>query len=232
MLGLFSSICVLCDSTVDGKISICEGCYADLPRMLHSCKRCGVFLNEQAGIDICGACQSHSPNVDYTQSALQYLSPVDYLITELKFNQSLSTAAILSDLLSQHLQQYFQTNPSSNLPDLIIPVPLHKKRLSTRGFNQAVELAKPIASKYLIPLCKDAVIRTKNTAPQSELDAKKRQKNIRNSFEIGNMSRLKEISHVVILDDVVTTGATCNELAGLLKKSGVKKVGVWSVARA
>jgi len=182
--------------------------------------------------DICGACQSNPPAVDYTISALHYFPPVDYMITELKFNHKLTSAAILSGLLIQRLHKLFDQAPASEMPELIIPVPLYKQRLWTRGFNQAVEIARPVAKTFSIPMSKNTIIRIKNTSPQTKLTATQRSKNIRNSFTLENVEELSGVSHIVILDDVVTTGATCNELAKLLKKAGVKTVGVWSIARA
>jgi len=108
-------------------------------------------------------------------------------------------------------------------------VPLHKKRLRKRGFNQALEIARPIAKTLNIPMEKYAIKRAKQTEAQSLLNAAERKKNLRHSFSL-----IKPITakHVVIIDDVVTTGATVFELADLLKKSGVERVGVWAVARA
>jgi len=238
--ALFTSVCVLCDAPVKGKYSLCKDCHSDLPWMGQSCQRCGIALTsnleEDKASDTCGACQSNLPPVDYTISALHYLSPIDYLITELKFNHKLTSASILSDLLIQRLHQVIDQTPDqkqpNGMPELIIPVPLHKKRLKTRGFNQAVEIGRSISSVFSIPLCKNIIVRNKNTPPQTKLTAIERSKNIRHSFKIENLKELSGVSHVVILDDVVTTGATCNELAKLLKKSGVETVGVWSIARA
>ncbi len=242
MFNLLAPSCVLCDVLIDGcgdkkspKISLCCNCYRDLPWMLGACKQCGIVCKDcDANSPVCGNCQKKAPAVDYTLSALHYVSPVDYLVTELKFRKQLTSAAILSELLYQFLEPRLnrEMGHKESTPDLIIPVPLHKKRLISRGFNQAVELAKPLVRKFSIPMARNSVSRTKNTLPQSDLDAAQRRKNIRNSFQIENKQQLIHASHVVIVDDVVTTGATCNELARLLKKSGVQKVGVWSVARA
>jgi ComF family protein len=112
---------------------------------------------------------------------------------------------------------------------VIIPVPLHKKRIRQRGFNQALEIARPIAKGLDIPILGNVIQRTKYTQAQSLLSAVERRKNLRRSFAV-----VKPITadHIVLLDDVVTTGTTVYELAILLKKQGVKTVGVWAVARA
>lgn len=235
MFGFLSSSCLLCDTLVDlnahNGISLCQGCFNDLPWMQQACRQCGAACSGcSTQSPVCGACQKKPPPVDYTLSALSYVSPVNYLITQLKFHHQLSAAAILSELL------YLSIKPEiarmTDKPDIIIPAPLHNKRLIKRGFNQAVEIARPLAKSLSLPLEKNAVKRIKNTLPQSELNASQRRNNIRGSFELVKTDILRRASHVVILDDVVTTGATCNELARVLKQAGVATVGVWSAARA
>lgn len=234
-LNLFASSCVLCGDSASDSVSLCTACREDLPWMGTSCSQCGAALPDNtpglnSGIP-CGQCQAVPPAVDYTISALSYLSPVDHLVLQLKFRQQLSCASILADLLYQHLVsceiQDLQLRPS-----LILPVPLHPKRLMSRGFNQSLEIARPIGKRLAIPVSTNAIIRIKDTQPQTQLNAKQRRNNLRNGFALKSDGYFDNVPHVVILDDVVTTGATCNELARLLKQAGVGKVGVWSVARA
>jgi len=116
-----------------------------------------------------------------------------------------------------------------DLPDAILPIPLHKKRLAKRGFNQSLEIVKPFAKSKNIPIISNLVERSKATQTQTHLNKQQRKKNVAACFRLLNQLKYK---HIVIVDDVVTTGATTNELAKLLKKSGVEKVGVWSLARA
>ena len=111
---------------------------------------------------------------------------------------------------------------------MIIPVPLHKKRVAQRGFNQALEIAKTIAKKFKIPLSQDHCIRAINTPPQIDLPANKRKQNVRNAFKIKKTINAKNI---VIFDDVLTSGSTVNELSRILKKSGVEHISVWCCAR-
>lgn len=200
-----------------------------------SCSQCGAAMPDNTpGLSagaLCGQCQAVSPAVDYTISALSYLSPVDHLILELKFRQQLSCASILADLLYHRLVSSKESDLQEK-PSLIIPVPLHHKRLKSRGFNQSLEIARPIGKRLSIPVSTNAVIRTRDTPPQTQLNARQRRNNLKNGFALKYDGCFDDVSHVVILDDVVTTGATCNELARLLKQAGVGKVGVWSVARA
>ena len=222
------SSCVLCNASVKRNISLCHACEADLPIISHACKTCGIPLEETQSI--CGQCLNSKPDVDYSISLFHYESPIDYLITELKFSHKLSHAKILGSLLKQHL---LNNSLHDSYPEAIIPVPLHKKRLIKRGFNQSLEIAKEVTEALEIPIHNNIVQRDKATQAQSELDLKQRKRNIKGCFKLSNKNEMMPAySHIVIIDDVVTTGATTNELAKVLKLAGVKKVGVWSIARA
>ncbi len=111
-----------------------------------------------------------------------------------------------------------------------MPVPLHRSRLRERGYNQALELARPLARRLGVPLRHDLLIRTKSTAAQSELDAPTRRRNVRGAFGLRAEAPLP--AHVAVLDDVMTTGATLAECARVLKRAGVARVDVWALARA
>ncbi|HIQ14101.1 MAG TPA: ComF family protein, partial [Leucothrix sp.] len=227
MIPFISSSCVLCDTTVNREVSICDACQADLPTISQACKICGIPLNKTQLI--CGQCLKAPPEVDYSVNLYHYEAPVDYLIMELKFGQKLSYAAILGFLLKQQLLK----NNLKDLPDALLPVPLHKKRLIKRGFNQSLEIAKIVAKELKIPIEYQLIQRNKVTRAQTELNIKQRKRNIKGCFNLQNENeRMPAFQHVVIIDDVVTTGATTNELAKVLKNTGVKKVGVWSIARA
>lgn len=112
---------------------------------------------------------------------------------------------------------------------MLIPVPLHPRRFRQRGFNQAVEIAKPISRRLNIPLNTHCCVRTRYTTPQFELPAKQRIKNLKNAFVVNNPPN---VNHIAIIDDIVTTATTVNELAMQFRKSGVEKVDIWSFARA
>ena len=151
---------------------------------------------------------------------------MSYLIGQMKFQQQLSAAAILASLLHSEI---LKVNTDRTLPDALLPVPLHKSRLAKRGFNQSLEISRTIAKAKNIPLLINTVGRVKNTETQTHLNKQQRLKNVKGCFKILDIPDAK---HVVIVDDVITTGATTNELAKLLKSVGVEKVGVWSIARA
>lgn len=227
-MRLFAACCVLCDTRVTGAVSLCRPCLHDLPRLKSTCYQCGLPLENRQEASLCGQCQHASPPIDYLMSSLQYAYPVNYLLSQLKFKRDLTQAKIFSHIMLTTLQKHY-SGQTMALPDIIIPIPLHKKRCRQRGFNQALEIAKPIAKKLNIPLSTNTVQRVKYTQAQSLLSAVKRRKNLHRSFTI---NKRMTAEHIVLVDDVVTTGTTVYELATLLKQSGVKKVGVWAVARA
>ncbi|MFO1431325.1 MAG: ComF family protein [Candidatus Competibacteraceae bacterium] len=164
---------------------------------------------------------------DRTFAPLLYKFPVDSLIKSLKFGhqfgRQLAIARLLGEWLGAALQQR-QSEP----PQGIIPVPLHPSRLRERGFNQSLELARPVARCLEVPLLLSQVRRTRRTQPQARLDAAARRSNVRDAFSI---HRPIQFGHVAILDDVITTGSTVAEIAGILRKAGVKEIEVWAVAR-
>ena len=146
---LLPSSCVLCDCSVSRAISLCESCENDLPVLMNACKQCGLPLDTtNKNNAVCGHCLQTSISVDYTLCLYHYQAPLDYLITTLKYKQQLSHAAILGGLLLNRLQQ----QEKEDLPDCIIPIPLHKNRLVKRGFNQSLEIARPVAKNLNIPI--------------------------------------------------------------------------------
>ena len=226
MKQLFSlhSSCFLCGGTTNQQISLCQSCEDDLPVIENSCSRCGLPVAIPSK-EICGHCLKNAPEIDYTESLYFYKPPIDYLITKLKFEEKLVCASIFAHLLSGLTKKI----GAEDIPDVIVPVPLHLHRLSQRGFNQALEIAKPISAKSGIPLDYKYIRRIKSTTAQSKLNVTERKRNIKNSFEVQGE---KQYRHVLLIDDVITTGSTINELAKTIKDSGVEKVGVWSIARA
>jgi len=188
------------------------------------CAPCPVCALPTTEGQVCGACLADPPAFDYTVAALQYAFPADALIHSLKYRESLAMATLLADLLMAQMDGA----TSSTLSDFIVPMPLHPARLQQRGFNQALEIARRVSKKYGIALLPGACQRIKDTPPQTGLPWKEREKNIRGAFacEIDLTGK-----HVAVLDDVMTTGTTLNELAKVLRKRGATRVSAWVVAR-
>ena len=227
-LTLLPPVCALCgdrgNRSQNQGIDLCRHCQDELPRLISACARCAEPLYGQKVMEsLCGRCQVKPPAYNRCLSMFTYLPPADHLIQTLKFQGRLEIALLLGNLMANWLPQVIESKP-----DVLIPVPLHKHRLRERGFNQAAEIAKPIAKQIGCLLDINSCKRIKTTAPQSELSKKDRVKNVRGAFEA-----LKTVlGHVAIIDDVMTTGSTANELAKTLLKAGAESVDVWVCARA
>lgn len=213
--------CQVCGGAGARGIDLCLPCREELPWLGPCCNRCALPL-PVAGV--CGQCQCHPPPFDAVLAPLRYQPPVDWLLQGLKFHGRLSAARLLGHLLGEALAAR-----GTGLPDLIVPVPLHPARLAERGYNQALELARPLARQLGLPLAAGLCRRTRATDTQSLLPAAARRRNVRGAFTLtGPLPG----SHVAIVDDVVTTGATVAELATTLRRAGATRVEVWAVARA
>lgn len=224
---LLPRCCVLCGYSGLNSHSFCDQCQIDLPILPHHCQQCAQFLPSSAADSLkCGSCLSLPPDFNLTYTLFPYKPPINHLITRLKFQQQLIYARALGELMTERIKTtWYRDRP---LPDLIIPVPLHTGRLAERGFNQALEIARPIARALLIPLDYQGVKRIKPTLAQSGLSAEARKHNISQAFSLtGNYQGLT----LALIDDVVTTGYTVRECSRLLKKNGAVHIDVWCCAR-
>ncbi len=224
--GLISKQCLVCLSPTPNKYLLCSGCENDLPENAFRCVICAIpFAAPQTPQQtlVCGKCQKQPPHYTVSLIPHQYASPLKQLIAHLKFHGNLSYAPLLAQNFLNSIK-----HRQHNLPECIIPVPLHPQRLRERGFNQALELARIIATQLNIPLDYSLCQRDKATPYQSGLSAQQRKQNLKNAFTITQSHAYK---HIAIFDDVVTTGTTVNELARQLRLSGVEIVEVWAIAR-
>jgi ComF family protein len=218
---LLPPVCVLCGRAGSEGHDICHACAAELPWLQNGCRRCAIPLPQEG---ICGACLKKPPAFDSAFAAFEYDAPADSLIQGLKFNARLYNARLLGEVMARRLQEC-----GVERPQLLIPVPLHARRLRERGFNQALELARPLARTLELPLRPEICRRLRATPPQTGLDAKARRRNLKGVFEV---KPIAGISHVAIVDDVMTTGSTVGAMARALKRAGVARVDVWICARA
>lgn len=215
--------CLLCGAPGHGGMDLCADCAAEMPRNRNCCARCALPLATAA--TLCGECQQHAPPWDAAWAPFRYGWPLDRLETRYKFAGDLAAGRVLATLWERE-----PALPSWALPQALLPVPLHRRRLRRRGFNQALELAKPLAQAFGLPLYAQALHRLRATQAQSELDAASRRRNVRHAFAVAPGVRLP--GHVAVVDDVMTTGATLAECARVLRQSGVERVDVWALARA
>lgn len=221
---LYPDNCLLCGAGETEQPGFCGDCLLELPYNLHFCHRCALPLPPQAPDQLlCGACQNTPPHFDRCLAPLHYRQPTSRLVSHLKFNGKLHMREGLSRLMGDFIDYHQET-----LPELIIPVPLHPERLASRGYNQAQELARPLARRFQIPIDTHSCRRIKATSPQTKLEKRQRRRNIKGAFSVSDQL---VADHVALVDDVVTTGSTLSELARVLKKQGVKRVDAWAVAR-
>ena len=221
---LFPSTCILCGAPGREAMELCESCHADLPHNRHRCHRCALPLPASAPAgSLCGTCQHRPPVYDRCIAPFRYEGTLPHLVTGLKFRARMNCARLLGTLLTAGLEK-----AGAELPEVIIPVPLHPTRLRERGFNQALEIARIPSRHFGLPIDTHHCRRQLATAPQSGLEAKERRRNIRGAFAVADGLAAR---HVVLLDDVVTTGSTVAELARMLKRAGVERVEVWAVAK-
>ncbi len=211
-------ICLLCGAG-SGTARLCVGCMADLPR--HTGARCPqCALPTPDGLH-CGACLKRPPGFDATLAACDYAFPVDRLIQALKYDSRLAVAAVLGQLLAAAAQAW-------SAPDRIIAMPLHPARIRARGFNHAHEIARVVAATLAIPLDAASCRRIRDTPPQVALAYAARRRNVRGAF-VSTM-RL-DGQHIALIDDVMTTGTSLDELARTLKAAGARTVSCWVAAR-
>jgi ComF family protein len=215
--NLFAGTCFLCRGASAGLL--CAACEADLPALAAPhCPRCA--LPSPHG-EPCGRCLARPPSFDATTAALAYAFPADALVHALKFRGELA----LAPLLGEFLERALRAAPPSPVA-CIAPVPLSARRLRERGFNQALEIARSLARRARI---EPALLeRTRDTPAQFDLPWRERQRNVRGAFHVPR--DLSGVS-VAVVDDVMTTGATLEEIARTLKAAGAARVVNWVVAR-
>jgi ComF family protein len=226
--ALFPTTCLLCalpgQSYAEAPgMDLCARCESDLPINRHACLGCAQPLTGRMLQALCGECLKRPPRVAMTYCAYRYGFPIDHLLRGLKYGGQLVNARVLGGLLSAHLVRE-RTIP---LPDCVIPVPLAAHRFHQRGFNQSIEIGRTVTARLGLQLCTDVVERIRETSEQAGLDRIARRKNLRKAFAVNR----KITGRVAILDDVVTTGSTANELARVLLKAGASEVELWAVAK-
>ena len=215
--------CLLCGGQGKSGRDLCSGCAGDCASNRPSCPRCALPL--QAPAPLCGECLQREPSFAAAWAPFRYGHPLDLLEARFKFRGDLAAGRALAQLMIERAVAEAPTRPA-----LMIPIPLHVSRLRERGYNQTLELARPLAAALGIPLRHDLLVRTRSTPPQTGLDAKARRRNLRGAFALTKSARLPD--HVVVFDDVMTTGATLREAARVLVRAGVSRVDVWALARA
>lgn len=217
--------CLVCQAPGAAGLDLCAACAADLPWNDPACARCGLPL--PVAEPACGACLRRAPPFDACLATFRYGPPLDRLLPRLKYHGDLAAGALVAALMLQRLQA---VSAAHALPEALVPVPLHPARLGRRGYNQALELARPLARAFAIPVQPELLRRTRATAAQTELGADARRSNVRGAFAAS--AGVMVPAHVALVDDTMTTGATVAECARALRAAGCTRVDVWVAARA
>lgn len=216
---LLPSHCALCGMGCEGVV--CPPCRAQYaaPRT-RCCARCANPLPGAFEADpVCGACLSYPPEYDATVAAVDYAAPLDQLVLQLKFGARLALAPWFAHMLVDAVLE----RRSLPLPDLLCPVPLGPGRLVERGFNQALEIAKPLSKALGVELHPTLAARTTETQAQSGVAPSERAENIRGAFAVTDPDRVLG-RHIGLVDDVMTSGHTLRELAATFKRFGAARV--------
>jgi ComF family protein len=240
---LFPPACVLCGEAlgvvyqhrphVQPAVAqrLCEGCYGDLPFNRHACSRCAIplpanYVSKNPQHRVCADCLQQSPPFQHSLSAFVYGQPLEWMLQQFKFNAQLMYAPLLAGLWLDYRRAQSALDV---LPEALLPMPLHRARLRQRGFNQSLMLASYLSKALQIPLNTQHAQRIHDTPHQTGRSAQQRRRNMKGAFHFENAHHYR---HLAIVDDVVTTGSSVSELTRQLKRAGVQRVDVWSLARA
>ncbi len=215
--ALLPQDCMLC-AAPGGTRQVCDDCAAELPWLGETCPRCAL---PSPGARVCGRCVADPPAFDATVACFAYEYPLDRLVQALKYGHRLALSRWFGEVLAERIG----AGPSV---DRVVAMPLHRKRLAERGFNQSLEVARHVAQAAGLALDGDTVRRVLATAPQVDLPLDARARNVSGAFAC---ERPLTGARVAVVDDVMTSGATLDELARTLKEAGAKSVVNWVVAR-
>ncbi len=218
---VYPRACLSCDRPAAAGRDWCGACRGALRPLPRACLRCSRPLARGA---VCGACQQSPPAFATVNAPYGYAPPLDRLVRQLKYARRLDLARPLAALMAEHLQRAAVPRPK-----VLVPVPLHPSRLRARGFNQALELCRPLSRRLAIPCRPAAVVRLRATPAQAGLSLAQRRGNVRGAFAV---TEPFVDAHVALVDDVVTSGCTADEISRALRAAGAARVDVWALARA
>jgi len=222
---LFPSFCKLCEKPLsDKEILVCKECFHKLPILKSYCKKCGNPLKiekTKADLNYCSYCEGKNFYFDKVFVLFEYASPVKDWIIHFKFNEDFVLAYKFGKLLGYFFKEVVEK------ADVIIPVPIFEKKHKQRGYNQTFILGSGMNK---LKLKNNVLIKYKETLPQSSLSFKERWKNVKGVFKVRAEEEIKN-RRILLVDDVITTGATLNECARVLKEAGAKRIEVIAIAK-
>ena len=231
LLQSIPSPCIVCGKSSQAAYSLCPDCETDLPWAGPCCIRCGEELSATSPDPrSCAGCTLHPPPFASCSAAFRYQSPIDSLLSGFKFKARFEAGNVLALLLAEKIAQHYR---NTTAPDLLLPVPLHQKRLRQRGFNQALEITRVVSRKCGIPFSRNAIVKMRDTTAQTEMhSANARKQNLKNAFGVADKVLLRQVKSVALIDDVVTTMATVSSVSRELRVCGIRHIEVWCLARA
>lgn len=219
--------CLVCDEATESADCVCNVCETELPWLMEQCEACALPL-PMDGL-VCGQCLQQPPAFKQVIAPWTYSFPIDSLISRFKHQARWPFGQMLARQLGRHLQHRYE-NTGLTRPDCLLPVPMARKRLRERGYNQALMLARWLSEDLTINHDEDMLLRPHETVAQQALDAKTRKRNLLNAFALAPDAQVQG-RHFALVDDVLTTGATAHSLARLLLNAGARQVDVYCLAR-
>ncbi len=210
--------CVICLGPAPG---LCEACRQDLPANHPACRRCALPLIS-TNTSLCGGCLARTPQQDSSDVPWRYQFPINIMITHYKYNGQRAFGRALAKAWTETTGK-----KGDSLPQALVPCPIAPERLRERGFNQSAELAHWLGRELKVPVRETLIRRRRGTRVQTGLNRRQRLKNLHGAFEV----RAPAPSHIALVDDVVTTGATTEAMAQVLRQHGARRIEVWALAR-
>ncbi|QVM91057.1 ComF family protein [Pseudomonas entomophila] len=218
--------CLLCDEPARQPHPLCVACESELPWLGEQCLRCALPLSLD-GLT-CASCSRRPPAYSQVVAAWHYGFPVDTLISRFKHHSQWPLGRLMAQLLGHAVEHCHGMGLPR--PDRLLPVPLARRRLRQRGFNQAAMLCRWLSRQLELPWDEHLLERTRDTPAQQALGASARQRNLRQAFALSPGTEVEGL-HLAVVDDVMTTGATAQAIAALLRKAGARRVDIYCLAR-
>lgn len=231
--------CVLCQDW--GHHTLCHPCSQTWLAPVHRCPRCALPWQpgDAHAPDRCPDCEAHSPEFDRAIAAVHYAAPWSTLVSRLKFQRAAALGAPLGRVLARAVRQHVEAtsasagrDPTRDLPDVVLPMPVSAQRRRERGYNQAWLLARSCAAGLALPCRDDVLHRVQHTSRLMDLGAEARALALQQAFAVSTKQlHWVEGAHVALVDDVLTTGATADAACRALRDAGARSISLWTLAR-